>query len=76
MYDTTRPESMPPLRNAPSGTSLSSRSCTAGAKRGVDVVEQLALWPMVGVELARRPSTVAVSSRPFATRSQCPGTSL
>ena len=26
MYDTTRPESMPPLRNAPSGTSLSRRA--------------------------------------------------
>ncbi len=29
MYDTMSPESMPPERNAPSGTSLSSRSCTA-----------------------------------------------
>ncbi len=41
MYDTTRPESMPPLRNAPSGTSLSSRSCTALPQRLVDVGEQL-----------------------------------
>ena len=89
MYDTTRPESMPPDRNAPSGTSLSRRSRTAVRMRLVDFVRQRAVGALVVVESldvpvpARsrcRPSRRAASARAAAcgrggTSSPAPGSS-
>ena len=62
MYDTTSPESMPPDRNAPSGTSLSSRSWTAVRSVASMLLEQLR--PSVGDRCRTRARPSTGGSRP------------